>query len=332
MTRTAASATGSELGLPRTAATNCSGTRLGVMSNEPIPSTAAARASMGSLVSRAKPSRDAAIPPVALAAAMTIPWTRSSGLLMTSPMSRTIAGRLRPRPARSRADEPASRTARSPHRIVHSPHQVREQVQRRPGPSSARGCRHRPAGVRSSAGTGRRVPAREGLPGSAAATPVPATCSGRRRQLGRPGTIYASLRSPGNTAAAPPWSPCPIGRGPGRRRVCRRTGVPGNCRPLLQRQAQGLEVPIGPGRPMRQPACGVRCRPCPSIHCGCQDQLAADARIRVIGHRQQFLEVHLGRSRRRLGSIESELHVPIVEAVAAEHADGELTEPCVRIP
>ena len=31
MARTAASATGSELGLPRTAATNCSGTRLGVM-------------------------------------------------------------------------------------------------------------------------------------------------------------------------------------------------------------------------------------------------------------------------------------------------------------
>ena len=51
MARTAASATGLELGLPRTAATSCSRTRLGVMRNEPIASTAATRTSSGALAS-----------------------------------------------------------------------------------------------------------------------------------------------------------------------------------------------------------------------------------------------------------------------------------------
>lgn len=57
MVRTAASATGSEVGLPRTAATSCSGTRFGVMSNEPIASTAATCALIGAFVSWAIFSR-----------------------------------------------------------------------------------------------------------------------------------------------------------------------------------------------------------------------------------------------------------------------------------
>ena len=47
MARTAASATEFELGLPRTDETSCSSTRLGVIRNEPIASTAATRTSSG---------------------------------------------------------------------------------------------------------------------------------------------------------------------------------------------------------------------------------------------------------------------------------------------
>ena len=65
MARTAASATGSELGLPRTAATSCSGTRLGVMSNEPIPSTAATRVLDGQLGVAGESLEDRAVAAVA---------------------------------------------------------------------------------------------------------------------------------------------------------------------------------------------------------------------------------------------------------------------------
>ena len=162
----------------------------------------------------------------------------------------------------------------------------------------------------------------------------PRSCSGPMAgRSGVPTAMYASLRSTGKYGgrATLPSSPG-VRRGRGRRRACRRTARRGNrlsrlssARPSASRYQRSWPSQVAAS--FRKAVADLVGRQVAQR----QDQLAADARVGVVGHGRAGSSRCFSAARRLLGLGLLVFDVAVLAAVAAEHAHGLLADPRVAL-